>query len=82
MMPYGRYFGFDVIGGVLWVATTVLGGYMLGSFIPNIDQRIHYVIAGVIFLSLLPPIISYLRARKAGSAEHPARVPSATSEPE
>jgi hypothetical protein len=31
--------------------------------IPNIDKRIHYVIAGVIFLSLLPAIISVLRAR-------------------
>jgi membrane-associated protein len=63
LMPYGRYFAFDVVGGLLWVGSTVLGGYFLGSVIPNIDQRIHYVIAGVVLLSLLPPIISVLRAR-------------------
>jgi membrane-associated protein len=82
MMPYGRYFTFDVIGGILWVGSMIVGGYTLGSLIPNIDQRIHYVIAAVIFLSLLPPIISYLRARSAGNAEVAARAPSATSERE
>ena len=82
MMPYGRYFTFDVIGGILWVGGMILGGYTLGSLIPNIDQRIHYVIAGVILLSLLPPIISYLRARNAGNAKAAVRVPSATSEQE
>src|ERR1035437_7293527 len=63
LMPYGRYFVFDVAGGFLWVGSMILGGYFLGSMIPNIDQRIHYVIAAVIFLSLLAPIISVLRAR-------------------
>jgi len=82
MMPYGRYFTFDVVGGILWVGSMILGGYTLGSLIPNIDQRIHYVIAGVIFLSLLPPIISYLRARSAGNRDAAAGPPSATSEQE
>src|SRR6202163_2346874 len=62
-MPYGRYLAFDVAGGFLWVGSMILGGYFLGSMIPNIDKRIHYVIAAVIFVSLLPAIISILRAR-------------------
>jgi membrane-associated protein len=77
MMRYGRYFAFDVVGGILWAGGLILGGYFLGSMIPNIDQRIDYVIAVVIFLSLLPPIISVLRARfsaapKPDSAPQPA----------
>ncbi len=51
----------------------VLGGYFLGTLVPNIDKRINYVIAVVVFLSLLPAIIGGLRARslsrKANSAE-------------
>src|ERR1700681_4675109 len=43
-MPYGRYLAFDVAGGLLWVGSMILGGYFLGSMIPNIDKRIHYVI--------------------------------------
>jgi membrane-associated protein len=67
MMPYGRYFSFDVAGGILWVGSMILGGYFLGSIIPNIGERIHYVIGAVILLSLLPAIISVLRARFPGT---------------
>jgi membrane-associated protein len=66
-MPYSRYFAYDVAGGFLWGGGMILGGYFLGRQIPNISENIHYVIAVVIFLSLLPPIISVLRARTAGA---------------
>lgn len=62
-MPYSRYLTFDIFGGIFWVGTMILGSYSLGHLIPNIAQRIHYVIAVVIFLSILPAIISILRAR-------------------
>src|SRR5579864_6364189 len=63
-MSYARYLLFDTVGGVFWVGTMILGSYFLGHFIPNITQRIHYVIAVVIILSILPAIISILRARR------------------
>jgi hypothetical protein len=51
----------------------ILSGYFLASLVPNIGQRIHYVIAAVIFLSFLPPVISALRARaRAGTANSAA----------
>jgi len=80
MMPYGRYFAFDVVGGLLWVGSTILGGYFLGSLIPNIDKRIHYVIAAVIFLSVLPAIVSVLRARISVPAKPAPSARPATSE--
>jgi len=64
-MPYSRYLIFDIFGGVLWVGAMILGGYFLGRTVPNIGQRIHYVIAVVVVLSLLPAVISILRARRA-----------------
>jgi membrane-associated protein len=64
-MPYARYLLFDTVGGAFWVAATILGGYSLGHFIPNIGQYIHYVIAVVIILSVLPPIIGLLRSKRA-----------------
>jgi len=67
-MPYSTYLAYDISGGVLWVGSMILGGYFLGRSIPNISQKIHYVIAVVIFLSLLPAIISILRARKESAA--------------
>src|SRR3984893_17713652 len=73
-MPYGRYFAYDVAGGILWGAGMILGGYFLGRQIPNISENIHYVIAVVIFLSLLPPAISILRAKYSGPSK-PSAIP-------
>jgi len=62
-MPYSRYLMFDTCGGVLWISAMILGGYSLGHLIPNIGQYIHYVIAVVIVLSILPAVIGVLRSR-------------------
>ena len=67
-MRYTRYLSFSVIGALLWVWSMVLTGYWLGSVVPNINQRIHFVIAAVVFLSILPAIIEAIRHRRAGSA--------------
>jgi len=75
-MSYGRYFAYDVAGGLLWGGGMILGGYFLGRQIPNISENIHYVIAVVIVLSLLPPIIGVLRSRFSGSTT-PASIPQA-----
>src|SRR6266446_2517339 len=62
-MPYLRYLAFDIFGGIFWVGAMILGGYSLGRSVPNIGQRIHYVIAVVIVVSILPAVISIYRAR-------------------
>ena len=80
MMPYPRYVTFDILGGFLWVGSMILSGYFLGSVIPDIGSRIHYVIAAVIVLSLLPPVISVLRARFAGNAKSSEVVAATPSE--
>jgi membrane-associated protein len=64
-MPYSRYLLFDIFGGILWVGTMILGGFFLGRSVPNIGQRVHYVIIVVAVLSILPAVIGVLRSRKA-----------------
>jgi membrane-associated protein len=64
-MAYRKFFAYDVCGGVLWVLTTVLGGYFLGSVVPNVEHEIHWVILIVVALSLMPPAIHLLRQRRA-----------------
>jgi membrane-associated protein len=63
-MHYRRFVSYNVLGGVLWVFSTTLLGYFLGTAIPNISQYIHWVIAVVILLSLLPPAIEIWREKK------------------
>jgi len=63
-MPYSRYLLFDICGGVFWVGSMVMGGYLLGSRIPNIGKYLHLVIGTIILLSILPPIIGLVQARR------------------
>jgi membrane-associated protein len=67
-MSYPRYLAYDIVGGFLWVWGMVLLGYTLGRNIPNIDKRIHYVIAIVIVASLIPAAVSALKARSAAKS--------------
>ena len=62
-MGYRQFASYNVVGAILWVGSMVTAGYMLGNAIPDIESRIHYVVAVVIFISLLPPGIALLKAR-------------------
>lgn len=62
-MSYRRFATFNIVGGISWIGLMLGLGYGLGRFIPNIDRYIHIVIIVIIFLSILPGIISYLRKK-------------------
>jgi len=66
-MNYRRFVTFNVCGGIAWIFSMSLLGYFLGSAIPNIDQYIHWVIAVVIFLSILPMIVEIWRAKRSAA---------------
>ena len=63
-MRYGTFFTFNVIGGIGWVTSMLLTGYFLGRSIPNIEKHVHWVILIVIFLSVLPILFEWRRARR------------------
>jgi len=63
-MGYRQFATYNVVGAILWVGSMTMAGYLLGSLVPNIESRIHYVVAGVIAVSLLPPAIAWFRRRR------------------
>jgi membrane-associated protein len=67
-MRYSTYLIYDICGGTLWIGSMLIGGYIAGSRIPNIGKYLHYIIGTIIFLSILPPIIGYLRSRRSTPA--------------
>jgi membrane-associated protein len=60
-MKYSRFLNCNIFSAVLWVLSMTLIGYFLGRTIPNIDKHIEKVIVIIVFLSLLPAAIKYLR---------------------
>ena len=68
MMNYRRFWIYNLVGGIAWIWSMLLAGYVLGSRFPAVGKHLEKVILIVIFLSILPGIISWLRARKAAAA--------------
>ena len=62
-MHYRTFIAYNVIGGLAWVWSMLFIGYFLGRLVPGIDKHIEPVILVVIFLSILPGIISWMRER-------------------
>jgi len=62
-MNYSRFMFYNVLSAFIWILSMTLAGYYLGTLIPNLDKHIELVILIVVFLSLLPAVIKYLRHR-------------------
>ena len=62
-MQYRKFFSFNVVGAVSWIASMLLIGYALMKVFPGVEKHINVVILIVIFLSMLPGIIEFARAK-------------------
>jgi membrane-associated protein len=67
-MEYRRFLFYNVAGGVGWVTSMTWAGYLLGHTIPNIGERIHWVVGIVIVLSVIPIGLEILKERRRRSA--------------
>ena len=63
-MGYRRFAAYNVFGGIGWIASMTLTGYFLGVHFPMVVKHIEKVIIVVIFLSIVPILIEYLKARR------------------
>ncbi len=75
-MSYARFLAYDVAGGFLWVWSMVLVGYTLGRTVPNVDKKIHYIIAVVIVVSLMPAAYQAWKARRSNATATLKRTPT------
>ncbi len=72
-MSYPRFLSYNVIGGLGWIWSMLLLGYGLGNTIPGVAQHIEAIILLVVFLSILPGIVAWLRERHAARRAAAAR---------
>jgi membrane-associated protein len=81
-MNYRKFVLYNVIGGVGWVVTMVVGGHFFGEAIgpENVDRYLLPIIGAVIFLSILPGIIEIVRERRRMAREGAERARSAARE--
>ena len=63
-LTYARFLGFSVIGAVIWVGLLVPSGYFFGN-LPVVKNNLTAVILLIVFISVLPGIIEYVRHKRA-----------------
>jgi membrane-associated protein len=61
-MNYGLFFAYNVIGGLAWVASFVLGGYFFGQ-LPWVKGNFALVTLAIVVISVLPIVYEIVRAR-------------------
>lgn len=63
-MRYLTFAFYNVFGAVLWVCGLLLSGYYLGmAFGDQINRYIHILIVGVVFVSILPLMIEWVKRK-------------------
>ena len=67
-MPYRKFALISIIGTVIWVWSMLFTGYFLGTYVPGIDKHIEILILVVVFVSILPGLISWYRERRKSAA--------------
>jgi membrane-associated protein len=62
-MTYPKFIAYNVIGGLAWVALFSFGGYFFGN-LPVVQNNFAFVILVIIFISILPAIIEFIKSRQ------------------
>lgn len=65
-MRYSRFLAFDVVGGLLWVASFIWLGYYFGN-LPTVKENFTLVVLAIIGVSIMPAVIGFLRHKFAGA---------------
>ncbi|NRT91536.1 DedA family protein [Clostridium beijerinckii] len=61
-MQYRHFISFNAIGGILWVLVVSSLGFFFGN-IPVVKKNFEFVIIAIIFISIVPVIIEFLRSK-------------------
>lgn len=62
-MSYGFFVRWNVIGGIVWVATFCILGYFFGN-IPVVQANFELVIIAIVVISVIPAVVEVWNARK------------------
>ncbi|MFG2786236.1 DedA family protein [Streptomyces sp. NPDC048419] len=68
-VPVRVFTVWQVVGGLVWTIGLTLGGYALGSSVPNVDHYLLPMVALVVLVSLTPIALEARRARARRASE-------------
>jgi membrane-associated protein len=66
-MSYPRFFLFNLLGSLAWVALFLSGGYFFGTM-PFVKANFSLVALGIIVVSFIPPVVTAIKVRASTKA--------------
>ena len=62
-LEYRKFIVYNLIGGVVWVNSMIIAGFFLGG-IPFIKKNLEIIVVGIVLVSVIPVVLTFLRERK------------------
>ena len=62
-MSYPRFLCYNVVGGILWIASLVYAGYLFGN-IPWVKENLTWIVIGIVVVSLIPVATTLIKERR------------------
>jgi membrane-associated protein len=66
-MSYRRFLSYNLAGGCLWIGLLVYSGYLFGN-IPWVKNNLSLIVIGIVVVSLIPAVSTFVRERRAAKA--------------
>jgi len=63
-IDFTKFLIFNILGASIWIIVMVLAGHYLGRLFPGITDYLEIIVIGMILISAIPVILTYLRNRK------------------
>jgi membrane-associated protein len=63
-IDFTKFLIFNILGASIWIVIMVLAGHFLGRAFPQITAHLEVIVLGMILISAVPVIITYLKNRK------------------
>jgi membrane-associated protein len=65
-MSYKHFISYNIIGGIIWPAIFLFGGYFFGT-IPFVQDHFSLVVIAIVVISFIPAVVEFIKAKKDSS---------------
>jgi membrane-associated protein len=63
-IDFKKFMFYNIIGAIAWIGSIASIAYFLGKQFPAIENYIGYIVIGLIVITTIPVLITYLKSRK------------------
>lgn len=70
-IEFAKFLFFNIVGAAIWIIVMVMAGNLLGNAFPSITEHLEIIVVGMVLLSAVPVILSWLRHRNLLTKQKP-----------